>query len=127
MIQVTINSQKKEVLNAEEFLDLLRSTNHMPFRELSLSHKGDKASMTVLMNGLEGFLLYMASDDDAGFTSRNPIKNSPTNSKQFRLTNGQMDQYPDDWVVAQHAIEEACVFFCNSKAMLPTMMWHDDR
>ena len=51
--------------------------------------------MVALINGEFGWLMYLRYDGDAGFSSRNPSYQGPSDAMiEYFLSNGQLDEYP---------------------------------
>lgn len=58
----------------------------------------DGSSHFALINGDQGFVMHMREPGDAGSTSRNPFYGgSPATTLEYRLSNGQIDDYPASW------------------------------
>ena len=61
---------------------------------------GDGQSMCALINGDLGWLMYLREPGDAGFSSRNPdYKGNPDATREYYLSNGQMDEHPAAWAI----------------------------
>ena len=87
----------------------------------------DGQSMCALINGNNGWLMYLRFSGDAGFSSRNPCYSGDENSvMEFYLDNGQLDEYPLSWVLPIEDIEKALAFFEREKKPPTFITWHND-
>jgi hypothetical protein len=104
----------------------LDAIKQLPFVELWLESNTGQ-SLAVLANGDHAWLMFLRHNGDAGLSSRNADYQGPENAAmKFRLSNGQIDEYPVQWTVSRgeawQAVED--LFVTNS---LPTSItWHDD-
>ncbi len=83
--------------------------------------------LCALISGDVGWLMYLRNDGDAGFSSRNPEYRGPANGKrEFRLGNGQIDEYPEAWCFPVVDVERALEHFV-ATGLPPTFIsWHND-
>jgi len=86
--------------------------NTPQYRELWVESP-DGQSLCALINGDRGWLMYLRHPDgDAGFSSRNPSYDGPSNAMiSYRLSNGQLDEYPASRAYPVEEIERALEFF----------------
>jgi hypothetical protein len=85
------------------------------------------SSLCALINGDQGVLMYMREFGDAGFTSRNPrYTGSPTATVEYRLSNGQVDEYPAAWAVPIDDVQLALQYFGREGKQPPFITWHED-
>ena len=97
-----------------------------PFREIWVEGKEGQA-MCALTNGELGWLMYLRTSGDAGFSSRNPAyQGQPDAMIQYQLDNGQMDEYPAAWAYSLPLVEEALRFFREFSKPPPFVHWHND-
>ncbi|HXE55086.1 MAG TPA: Imm1 family immunity protein [Tepidisphaeraceae bacterium] len=81
----------------------------------------------ALINGDVGWLMYLRESGDAGFSSRNPDYNGPPDEKiRFRLSNGQVDEYPGAWTYPTEVIQRALEHFRQTGAPAEFIEWHND-
>lgn len=98
-----------------------------PYKEIWVDTEDDEQSMTALINGSYGFLMYLPDDESAGFTSRNPeYSGSDDETMEFYLSNGQRDEYPLSWVLPIEQVEKAIDYFDKYHKIPPFITWHDD-
>ncbi|MFH6598459.1 Imm1 family immunity protein [Ectopseudomonas khazarica] len=97
-----------------------------PYREVWVEIP-DGQSMCALINGEWGWLMYLRYKGDAGFSSRNIKYKGPAESTiEYRLDNGQHDEYPASWAYPVAVIEHALQFF-QTQQIPPTFIhWHND-
>jgi hypothetical protein len=78
-------------------------------------------TMTMLRNGSSAWLMYMREAGDAGFRS------SGNESRQgvaaYRLSNGQVDEYPLSWCIDVEQCYKAIAYFCVNEGAKPA--WVD--
>lgn len=87
----------------------------------------DGQSMCALINGNNGWLMYLRFNGDAGFSSRNPDYDGDQNAMMdFCLNNGQLDEYPLSWVLPIHMVERALAFFEKEHRPPTFITWHND-
>ena len=69
------------------------------FREIC-DEAPDGQSLSALINGDFGWLMYQRGGDDPGFSSRNPnYAGEPDATIEYFLSNGQRDEYPASWAL----------------------------
>ncbi len=97
------------------------------FREIWIELP-DGQSLCALMNGDIGWLMYLRhKDGDAGFSSRNPnYEGDPGAMVDYRLDNGQIDEYPREWALPLATVEKALAFFELNHSPPPFISWHND-
>ena len=97
-----------------------------PYREVWVEIPNGQ-SMCALINGEWGWLMYLRYKGDAGFSSRNIKYKGPAESTiEYRLDNGQHDEYPASWAYPVAVIERALQFF-QTQQIPPTFIhWHND-
>jgi len=85
------------------------------------------SSLSALINGPVGWLMFLRGPEDAGFSSRNPEYNGPPDATvEYMLDNGQVDEYPASWAFSTATVERALAFF-RAKGKPPSFIcWHND-
>ena len=109
-------------MEIEELNKLLAAPDQ--YKEIWLQGKNG-ASLCALINGDIGWLMYLRSDEDAGFSSRNPHISTEENI-EFYLKNGQQDFYPKNWTYHIDKLSEAMQSFLNDGNLPSQLEWHDD-
>lgn len=88
----------------------------------------DGAALYALLNGDSGWLMYLRENGDAGFSSRNPAYAGPSDSViQYRLDNGQLDEYPASWALPVEEVKNAIRHFLRTGEPAPWIVWHPKR
>jgi hypothetical protein len=85
----------------------------------------DGPSMCMLRSCNDAILMYLREDGDSGFTSRgNPDQVGNTT---YKLSNGQLDDYPESWSIdVEQCYKALSFFFVNSGAKPDWVRWHED-
>jgi hypothetical protein len=97
-----------------------------PFREVWLESPNG-GLLCALINGDLGWLGYLREPGDAGFSSRNPGYTGPPDEMvEYRLSNGQLDEYPRSWAYAVEVVERALEHFRQTGAPPTFIEWHND-
>jgi hypothetical protein len=87
----------------------------------------ESARMCVLLSSGRALLLFMRHSGDPGFSSRNPAFDPQTKSvHRFRLSNGQVDEYPVAWTYSSDDAFRALQEFAASGRVPDDMAWHND-
>ena len=109
-------------------LDELLKHMRTPFLEV-WAELEDEQSICALVNNEKnlGWLMYLRTPDDAGFSSRNPdYVGPPSTVIQYRLENGQMDEYPAFWALQGDKIFQALRDFLLHQRPPSWVVWHND-
>ncbi|WP_211831184.1 Imm1 family immunity protein [Kistimonas asteriae] len=94
------------------------------FKEIWLSSPtGQK--LCALINGDIGWLMYLRSESDTGFSSRNPAIKSEKEI-EYCLSNGEENHFPEKWAYPIATIKEAMLYFINTSNRPHHVIWHDD-
>ena len=97
-----------------------------PYREVWVE-SSDGKSLSALINGDVGWLMYFRKDGDAGFSSRNPgYVGPPDEIVEYRLDNVQHDHYPRAWAYPTPVIERALEYFRIHNEPPPFIYWYND-
>jgi hypothetical protein len=87
----------------------------------------DGQVLYALINGNLGWLMYLRESGDAGFSSRNPNYDGPTDAVlDYRLSNGQVDEYPLSWALPAQEIQRALDYFRREQKPPMFITWHND-
>ena len=87
----------------------------------------DGQSMCALINGNQGWLMYLREEGDAGFHSINPnYGGGPDEIMKFVLNNGQCDEYPMSYVLPIEQVEQALEYFKKETKPPTFIIWHND-
>jgi hypothetical protein len=125
-LELTINGYSATFATVPELRRLLAPYAGEAFREIWIK-AADGPALAVLFNGINGFLMYLRENGDAGFTSRNPnYAGAPGTALEFQLVGGQEDQYPTHWVLPEAIVSNAMEYFVEHRDRAPFVQWHDD-
>jgi hypothetical protein len=124
---LTINGIQSDVSSVEQLRSRLsKARERQPFLDVWLSAPSGWPTLCALINGDATWMIYFRHDRGGGFLTRNPAYDGPQNATiKYRLSNGQIDEYPAAWnvttVEAVRALEE---FF--ARAERPAWLhWHE--
>lgn len=96
------------------------------FQELWV-HSDDGQMLCALINGPVGWVSYLRWDGDPGFSSRNPEYAGPPDGKiEYRLSNGQVDEYPAARALPLDVVQRALRYFEQHGRPPPFVHWHND-
>jgi len=85
------------------------------------------ASLCALINDDVGWLMFLRTPGDAGFSSRNPSYiGAPDAQIRYVLSNGQVDSYPAAWALPIATVEQALFFFRRHGYPPSFISWHND-
>lgn len=125
-LELSINDEQSEIASAAELQAALATAEAIQFREIWINSGGSPAIL-ALLNGDIGWLMYLRCNGDAGFSSRNPDYHGDLDAlTDYRLSNGQMDQYPTTWALPKAKIYAALAHFVEHRERSPSVQWHDD-
>ena len=97
-----------------------------PFKDIWIESP-DGQSLCALINAELGWLIYLREEGDSGFSSRNPAYDGPPDAQvEYRLNNGQYDQYPASWALPISEVRRALEYFEREHRKPPFVDWHED-
>jgi hypothetical protein len=95
------------------------------FREIWLGFP-EFPALSALLNEDRALLMYLREVGDAGFTSRNPAYRGDEGEViQYKLSNGQIDEYPASWALQESEILEALATMMALEDQLYPTSWHE--
>jgi Immunity protein Imm1 len=122
-----INQTEFAVTSADAVRVAFEQSGHEPFRDICLTDPNGPI-LSALLNGPIGWLMYLHEPGDAGFSSRNPsFSGGARDVIEYRLSNGQADDYPASWALPGADILAALMYFVETGSQPPFIAWHDDR
>lgn len=99
--------------------------NEIPVQEIWVEAVGGQ-SLCALVHGDRGWLMYLRSNGDAGFSSRNPLYDGPPEAMvEYRLNSGQIDAYPASWALPLSLVTHALKYFKEHKKPPAFIQWHN--
>jgi hypothetical protein len=144
-IELLVNAHSTRVASVTEFQRALIPFASEQFREICVKLAQGGPTLFALLNRNVGWLMYLRHDlGDTGFSSRNPAfdasaaaPDSPTFVSRFggvlvavieyRLSNGQVDQYPASWALPEKEVMRALEYFVEHQGgRAPFVVWNDD-
>ena len=97
-----------------------------PFDEIWVN-TDDGQALCALINGGVGWLMYLRTAGDAGFSSRNPdYTGAPDQMIPYVLGNGQRDEFPASWALPIEVVRQALEHFRRTGRRPEFVRWHDD-
>jgi hypothetical protein len=125
VLELLVNNRRSLLRGPAQLESLLTAEGAEHFREIWIVR--DAASMCALVAGDVAWLMMLRFDGDAGFSSRNPNYVGPDEATlSFRLSNGQVDEYPVAWTLPKATWLAALQHFAETGGLLPDIEWHDD-
>src|SRR5262245_3760768 len=102
-LKLSINAHETWVAPAGELRQTLHGFSAEPFKAIWLG-VDDGPKLCALLSSNLGWLMYMTEDGEDGLQSVNPpYAGDPRSVRQYRLSNGQMEEYPESWALAEAA------------------------
>ena len=86
----------------------------------------DGQSITILINGDVGWLMYLREPGDIGFSTRNPEFADAVGVIEYVLNNGQRDEHPASWAYPVATLRSALHQFVDTHRLPESVSWHDD-
>jgi len=135
VFNLAVNSCRRQIASVAELRQELVPFDSEQFRHICLAMDRGGPSLSALLNGNIGWLMYLRHDDgDAGVSSRNlafdgspPAPGSPVLLIKYRLSNGQMDEYPASWALPEQEIMRSLEYFVAHDGERPPFVdWHDN-
>jgi hypothetical protein len=143
-IELRVNGHSSRVASVAEFRRALIPFALHEFREISIDIEEGGPALFALLNRSIGWLMYLRHYGDVGFSSRNPAfdasaaaQSNPASISrwggvlvpviEYRMSNGQLDQYPASWALPEKEVMCALEYFVEHQgARAPFVVWHDD-
>lgn len=127
-MQLHLNNQEVSITTVSDLHQYLEQVRQQQFSEIWLITDDDGPSLTILVNGIHAWLMYLYNQEDAsGSISRNPHYSGSTEvTMQFFLNNGQKEEYPIAWTLPLEDAFKACEYFLlNQGGQSSTIIWHE--
>jgi hypothetical protein len=123
-----LNDQELSIATVSDLHQHLEQVRQQQFSEIWLITDDAGPSLTILVNGIHAWLMYLYNQEDAsGSISRNPYYSGSTEATmQFFLSNGQREEYPIAWTLPLEDAFKACEYFLlNQGDRSSTIVWHE--
>jgi hypothetical protein len=123
---LSINGYRTQVATIVELHLELAPFAGEAFRETWIDVENGPA-LCALFNGSNGWLMYLREREDAGLSSRNPDYRGEIDAMlEYRLSNGQLDSYPESWALPESRVIQALEYFVVHRQPAPFIQWHDN-
>ncbi len=121
----SIDGKRVPIRSRAELRSLLaRGPEHVHQVVLLTSPAGP--SLFMLRSDDRALLMFLRESGGAGFTSRADGPVAGPEQREFRLPNGQRDEYPASWTVSLARAHGALEHFFETGERAPFVIWHDD-
>jgi hypothetical protein len=124
MLEISINESNYTIKLESELENKINLIAQKQFAEIWISGHGTSA-LCVLKNNHQAFLLYLRENRDSGFCSRNKEGNE-TKLIEFKLSNGQYDEYPENWVVPYEKAKKALAQYFLKGKKPSNIIWKEN-
>lgn len=119
--QIIFNGQAEEIESLEDLGEALDRFDQCQQFELVCTVTNGP-SLFMLRNGGLAWVMYLRYAGDAGFHSQGDSNN--TGSATFRLSNGQVDEYPISWCIeVEQCYKVLSYFFVNDGGIPSWVKW----
>jgi hypothetical protein len=119
-IELRLNDRELDVSTVEKLGAALDVADDEAIFELLASVPAGPA-MSMLRNGSSAWLMYLREPGDSGFRSSGD--EDQQGSAAYRLSNGQVDEYPLSWCIEVEQCYKAIAYFCVNEGAKPA--WVD--
>jgi len=124
-VEMLINGATYDVTSPDELRASLTEAASAEFAEIWLNAGDGWPAICALVHSDAAWLMFLRYEGDAGFSTRNPNYAGPQEATiEYRLSNGQMDEYPASWDVSTTEAIRALEYFFSNQAMAPWLGWY---
>jgi hypothetical protein len=81
-----------------------------------------KSALCIMTNTRSAFIMYLRYEGDSGFRSNNKFGDE-SKTQEFKLSNGQLDLYPETWLTEKGKIKSALLTYFDSGTMDTSVDW----
>jgi hypothetical protein len=121
--QITFNGKAEDIKSVDDLGPVLDRLDQCQQFELvcSMPHG---PSLFMLRNGALAWLLHLRHEGDAGFHSLGDPNSE--GAATFRLSNGQLDEYPISWCIdLERCYKAVSYFFVNDGEVPSWVQWRE--
>ena len=120
------NNSEIDINSETELTDLIKSGEKNEFNEICVFEK-EKTALTILTNKLENkaFLMFQDLEKDISYTSFDQGKSSDQYI-YFLLSNGQMDEYPTNWLIDIKLVKKTILEYYKTRKMWNGINWTEN-
>ena len=120
-MKASINQKEQKVVSIRDLSDFLDEIDQQGFVEAWL-YFDTGSSICLLKNREKVFLMYLKDIEDEGTTSIGD--EGLSGLSDFRLSNGQIDQYPNAWCIdSEYALKGLAYFHQNEGIKSEYIQW----
>jgi hypothetical protein len=120
-MKATLNENSFEINTEQDLAAYLDALSSVEYAEAWLNHDM-KESICLLKAESHMFLMYLRYPEDAGFVSKGHAQSK--GNIEFRLSNGQADEYPLSWCIeSEWAYKGLAYFYENNGEKSPYIEW----
>jgi hypothetical protein len=120
--RLTINAYKTRIETARELRQALGDFAAEQYKEIWIA-KDPAPSLCALLNGDRGWLMFMRTAEEGVRSASLDFSGDPESVIQYRLSNGQIDEYPESWALPESAIRSALEYFIDHAEPAPFIVW----
>ncbi len=120
-ITLTINGKEYQARSGDELTPYLQQLKFTSYNEIWAT-QSDCSSLCLLTNSSRAFVLYLRYPGDSGLiaTTNDQVTNTMI---EFKLSNGQLDEYPARWTVPVHDALKILTSFIQDNNLLSYVNW----
>jgi hypothetical protein len=121
-MKIRFNGEDQPIASIENLSRALDRFDVEPLFELSIE-TDDGPSMIMLRNADHAWLMYLRFHGDSGFVTKGD--QSRHGASTYRLSNGQVDEYPLSWCIGlEQCYKAIAYFFVNDGARYDLIDWY---
>ena len=125
MFKAAVNNCHYDFHSLTELERVLKEGHDQEYREIWVEH--GKRTMCALAAGHRAWLLMMRFPEDCGLSSRNrDYAGGAGETMKFRLSNGQIDEYPVAWTLPNDVWVPAMLLFAETGKLSKSVGWHQE-
>jgi WD40 repeat protein len=121
---IIIDNQKTELKSRDHLISILNTASTDNYHEIWLEGHG-KNTLCILTNPDTAFLMYLRHVGDSGFRSNNK-SGDESKTQEFKLSNGQIDLYPETWLTDKANIKSAMLTYFDTGTMDKSIDWIEE-
>ena len=121
---IIINNQKTELKSRDHLISILNTLQTDNDQEIWMEGHA-KTALCILTNSDRAFLMYLRYEGDSGFRSSNKSGDG-SKTQEFKLSNGQIDLYPETWLTGKENIKSSLLTYYESGTMDKSVDWIEE-